>query len=153
MESILRDEVEVEHLTKSKEYARSFFHTMDTVHTLFRFCFSSTVMCSFILQQQNCDEVSTFYISKVASEIAGKLPDEIKDMVLADEALMEEILTLVDDEHFSPQYAIGYATHLAMRSAFPTYSRAFRRCRRLRASTISAATATFSWSSISTSVR
>ena len=80
----------------------------------------------------------------MASEIAKELPDEIKDMVLADEALMNDILTLVDDEHFSPQYVIGYAVHLATPCAFSTYSSGFRKCRRPRALTTSAATATFS---------
>ncbi|KAK8799749.1 hypothetical protein WA588_002574, partial [Blastocystis sp. NMH] len=98
MESLLRDEVSVEHLKQSKEYSLSIFHTIDAVRLLF----------SFILQKQNCDEVSTYYISKVASEIAKELPDEIKDMVLADEALMNDILTLVDDEHFSPHNALCF---------------------------------------------
>ena len=114
---------------------------------------SSTLMDSFVLQQQNCDEVSTFYISKVASEIARELPDEILDMVLADEGLMNEILSLVDDEHFSPQYPNRCPLHLAMPSAFSTYSPASRRCRRPLASTTSAATVTSSLSSTSTSVR
>lgn len=36
MESLLRDEVSVEHLKQSKEYSLSIFHTIDAVRLLFR---------------------------------------------------------------------------------------------------------------------
>lgn len=47
-----------------------------------------------------------FYISKVASELVRELPETQKELIIGDKSLMMRTLSLIDDEHFSPQWEL-----------------------------------------------
>ena len=103
MENLLRDEVKVDHLKQSKELAGLFFRDTETIHKLFKYVTPLWSEYSYILREEGCDEESTFYISKVASELVREFPDTQKELIVNDKSLMRRTHSLIDEVHFSPQ--------------------------------------------------
>ena len=44
------------------------------------------------------------YVSRVAASLIQHFPESLKDMMIEDEDIMNQIYSLLDDDHFSPQY-------------------------------------------------
>ena len=53
-----------------------------------------------------------FYISKVASELVRELPETQKELIIGDKSLMMRTLSLIDDEHFSPQWELIFVFYV-----------------------------------------
>ena len=43
------------------------------------------------------------YVSRAASNLIQHFPEGLKEMMVEDEDIMNQIYSLLDDDHFSPQ--------------------------------------------------
>lgn len=103
MTIILADEQKLEYMEQNAEYMTSVFTSPEHIEKLLTSVFSKLLIRSYVFQTANCDENSSMYISKAASELIKLFPKSLKEMMLGDEDLMKQVLSLVDEDHFSSQ--------------------------------------------------
>lgn len=65
----------------------------------------SFLKSSFLLQTVECEDSYNLYcLSKAACDIICSFPQELLTIVLTTPEFVNDIFSLVDDAHFSPQY-------------------------------------------------
>lgn len=106
MTIILCDEQKLEYICKNDGYVESIFRTKEDVKKLLTYFYWKGFIPSYIFQTAGCAEEDSMYVSKAAANLIQHFPECLKEIMLEDEEIMNQIYGLLDDEHFSPQYAI-----------------------------------------------
>ena len=68
----------------------------------------SFLKSSFLLQTVECEDSYNLYcLSKAACDLICSFPQELLTIVVTTPEFVNDIFTLVDDVHFSPQYFLN----------------------------------------------